>query len=277
MIMRSTILLSTAVLWIAVVACMRGTPSAQGQTMPPPQPDSLWLGWSPTHSSLPPAYRKEALGLILAEANHIGQALHLPERLPIRESELTESYFGPVRYAQETGGIGTISTANYNYSIARANKLCYVVGTHQLEDCLKWEKNYLWPLSHMDTNAAYQLATQWLAAASMDVRALSREYHLLIETDHLYVRPPPGNFVPVYSVAWCKPFQPLPGIIYASGTPQWDPVASVRLFLPTKTLIQLCVEDPKYILRAPVTFTNLDALLAKPRQQEPPRGEAVTQ
>jgi hypothetical protein len=37
-------------------------------------------------------------------------------------------------------------------------------------------------------------------------------------------------------------------------------VAYVTLFAPTKTLLQLKVYDPKYILRKPLAFTNLAAL-----------------
>jgi len=37
-------------------------------------------------------------------------------------------------------------------------------------------------------------------------------------------------------------------------------VADVELFLPTKKLLQLDVDDPKYILRKPLVFTNLASL-----------------
>jgi hypothetical protein len=36
--------------------------------------------------------------------------------------------------------------------------------------------------------------------------------------------------------------------------------ARAQLFLPTKTLLQLTVDDVKYIARQPVVFTNLAAL-----------------
>ena len=215
-------------------------------------------GWSPGRDSLTEGYRREALGLIIREANQAAQVLQLPEHLPICESNVVESFLSPLRYAQETGAIGTISTTNYCYCVSRSNKLCYILGVHQNTDCARWEQDYLWPVSRVDTNAAYQLATQWLAAVSIDVAGLNRDFSLSIETDNLYVRPPPGKFVPVYSVAWCKPHEQNPNIVYASGTPRWRVIASVRLFLPTKTLIQVRVEDPKYILRPPVTFSNVE-------------------
>jgi hypothetical protein len=39
--------------------------------------------------------------------------------------------------------------------------------------------------------------------------------------------------------------------------------ASVRLFAPTNALLQLRVEDPKYILRKPLLFTDLSALISQ--------------
>jgi len=269
MIMTSNDLWRVAALWFAISVCGSngGEAALKEPARPPAETDSLWMSWSGKPYSVPAAYRKEAMKLILAEANQVAQALQLPERLPIRESDLAEFFLSPLPYARDEGAIGNVMTRNYVYSLARANKLCYVIGTHQLDDCVQWEKNYLWPLSRVDTNAAYQMATQWLSAASMDVAALNRDFHLSIKTDTVYTRPPPGKFVPVYSVAWCKPYEPIPGVIFSGPNPKWESVASVSLFLPTKTLIQLRVEDPKYILRPTVTSTNLDAFLVEPKRE----------
>jgi hypothetical protein len=56
---------------------------------------------------------------------------------------------------------------------------------------------------------------------------------------------------PVYYVSWLKKTGGIGG------------VASVRLFLPAKTLLQFRVEDSKYILRPPIAFTNLAELLSQ--------------
>jgi hypothetical protein len=108
------------------------------------------------------------------------------------------------------------------------------------------EMKFRWPLNRIDTNAAYQLATQWLSAVSMDVAGLNQDCHRSI-------RPwiPEGAtnyFVPVYRVSWGK---------------DGEPVALVELFLPTKTLRDLRVEKSKYILRKPIVITNLDFLLSQ--------------
>jgi hypothetical protein len=51
-------------------------------------------------------------------------------------------------------------------------------------------------------------------------------------------------------------------------------VASMMLFTPTKTLLQLCVRDPKYILRKSLVFTNLDSLIRNCAGNSAPPGES---
>jgi hypothetical protein len=106
----------------------------------------------------------------------------------------------------------------------------------------------------MNTNGAYKLATQFLAAVSMDVKALNRDCSIRIAAFT-----PAGkkgeNFVPVYWVDWVK------------GKEGEGAVASVELFEPTKTVRQLHVTESKYILRRPLQFTNLDSLLSEPKKQ----------
>jgi hypothetical protein len=55
-------------------------------------------------------------------------------------------------------------------------------------------------------------------------------------------------FVPMYWVAWF------------GGPARTEGLASVHLFAPAKTLLQLSVDDPEYIRRAPLLFTNLASL-----------------
>lgn len=112
-----------------VAALMCGTPVLWGveshQAQSPAQlPAGLTLrtqsagpipSGSPGRDSLTEGYRREALGLIIREANRAAKVLQLPERLPICESNVVESFLSPLRYAQETGAIGTISTTNYCY------------------------------------------------------------------------------------------------------------------------------------------------------------------
>jgi hypothetical protein len=198
-----------------------------------------------------PAYRQTALRLVLAEANKVAQELSLPEPLPITETNLTASYLTPPRMASRMGAIGNITTANYTYYCSVGYKFSYLVRVGLEQDYAKLRKESLLPMSQMDTNAAYQMAVQFLAAAKMDVSALNRDCNV-----HILPFTPEGSqgkhFVPVYWVYWSKPEQAGHGS-----------TASVELFTPTKTLRQLRVEDSQYILRPPLIIPNLDYLLAQ--------------
>lgn len=209
------------------------------------------------------SYEEKASRFVLQEANQVASELGLAESLPIREGDLVEMFIAPRRSACRHRGIGTVTTSNYVYCVSIGNKFSYIIGKHQLEDCVEWEKDYLWPISRLDTNGAYQVASQWLTAISMDVEALNRDYRLFIDPDKIYVRAPPGKFVPVYWVGWYKKHKPDPNIMVSHPT-EWESVASVFLFAPTKTLLQLRVEDPKYILRKPLQFTNAGFSLGEP-------------
>lgn len=120
---------------------------------------------------------------------------------------------------------------------------------HQEEDRRRWQAEYFWPISRVDTNAAYQLATQWLSAVGIDVKSLHQDCRL-----HVDAAEPEGlgrrgdRFVPFYTVYWVQ-----------KGREGRGSAASVHMFLPTKTLVQLRVDDPQYNLRTPLVVTNFDA------------------
>ncbi len=209
------------------------------------------------------AYHDEAFRLVLQEANRVATELRLPEKLPITEADLVERFINAFGYAHVQKAIGNVTTRNYTYYVSQGNRFSYLEGTHQAKDCRRYQRLYTWPLSRMDTNEAYQLASQCLAALSMDVLALNRDCVLVVEPDNDYVHPPQGKFVPVYYVYWRK-----------RGTETGrvgDVPAGVRVFTPDKALLQLRVEDPKYILRAPLVFTNLHFLLSQTNVPVRPR------
>jgi len=194
-----------------------------------------------------PAYQREALRLVIEEANRVARELNLAETLPITESNLVAQYISPPRMF----GFGNITTSNYVYYVTVGKKFSYLEQAGLEGKYRQLQKQYLWPVEQMDTNGAYQLATQFLVAASMDVAGLNRDGEVRIETFM-----PEGkagkHFVPVYWVYWMGK---MPG---TSGN-----IAQIELFQPTKTLLQLRVNQPEYILRPPLQITNLDNLLAQ--------------
>jgi len=196
------------------------------------------------------AYQEAAFRLVVQEANMVARELGLPEDLPITESNLVGAFISPFGYAYVSKKIGNVTTKRYTYYVSQGNKFSYLEHTHQAEECRKFQRAYTWPLTRINTNEAYLLATQWLAAVSMDVAALNRECSVKVTIDTSYVRAPAGKFVPIYYISWTR-------------NEDGVGVASMRIFTPTKTLLQLRVEDPKYILRKPLVFTNLDVLLTQ--------------
>jgi hypothetical protein len=196
-----------------------------------------------------PAYRKEALRLVIEEANRVAQELNLPEQLPITQTNLLEAYISPPRLAYASKRLGNITTSNYNYCVSVGNKFSFLVRTHLEQEESQAKSKYLWPISEMDTNAAYQLAAQFLKAASMDVNALNTNCNIHINAC-LLEGPNGKHFVPLYWITWSEK---------AGGRGG----ASIELCLPAKTIIQMHVNKSEYILRKPLEITNLDFLLSQ--------------
>lgn len=204
-----------------------------------------------------PGYQKESLRLMIQEANLVATELRLPERLPITESNVMESFVEPYGGALVLQALGEVSTSNYMYSMGEDNKFCCLELLDQVKALRSWSKEYRWPLSRENTNAAYQLATQWLDSVSMDVAGLNRDCDLRVSPIILNRSSTNDVFFPAYWIIWTK------------GGWGHGSVAYVQLFLPTKTLIQLVVKDSKYILRKPIVFTNLTELISETNSMPP--------
>jgi len=204
-----------------------------------------------------PAFQNEALKLVIEEANKVAKGLKLADNLPITPSNITESFVGPFGYTLKYAKVGNITTKNYMYGVEQGNKFSDLVVSDYDRTCLGLKEKVTLPISDIDTNQAYMLARSWLGAISMDVDGLNRDCTL-----HIAVSPiwnglaklgskPRKRFVPIYYVWWTSGAQSAEG----SGD-----VAHVELFAPANRLLQLSVRDPKFILRKPLAFTNLDSL-----------------
>jgi hypothetical protein len=203
-----------------------------------------------------PAYQEEGLRLMIEEANKAAMELRLPESLPITKTNLTHEYIGTFGSVYQDRALGNVTTSNYWYFIKRDYKLSDVTIAKIDDRCREYSETYQWPISRLDTNTAFQLAAQWLAAVHMDVKGLNRDCDVHIDLDPYWNNVkigelPKRKFTPIYSVSWTRKGERA----YENGS-----AANVELFLPTKTLLGLSVDDPKYILRQPVVFTNLAAL-----------------
>jgi len=119
------------------------------------------------HTTL--AYQSAAMQLMVGQANFDAQQLHLQEPLPITVPANTNEW----HLAMPPDGVtGTLTTPNYFYRF-NAGKLVSIQRKPSARGSLANSENQV---SLIDTNGAYQLARQWLAAISVDVPALESKY-----------------------------------------------------------------------------------------------------
>ena len=188
-----------------------------------------------------PAYHKEVFSKLIREANLVAYQLQLPENLPITESNIVGAIILPPNMVKFRKEVGRIDTQNYVYYVSIDNKFCYLESPQMDEKIRRYEIEYCWPSSRMDTNAAYQMATQWMARASMDIQALNRDCDVHVGADSANGYTIDSHFVPIYTVYWSS----------KSGEHNGS-LASVIFLAPTRKIILFRVEDSKYILRKPV-------------------------
>lgn len=203
------------------------------------------------------AYEREVFRLVLQEANKVACELHLPEKLPITEKDLTRVFVARYGIAQVDGETvaGNVWTRNYAYFVSVDDKFSSVGTSHYDEDCAKWSEQYQWPRSRIDNDSAYQLATQWLAAVHMDVAALNRDCHVNVKVNSYWQGGVKWrHFVPIYDIVWQSS---------QHAAEHNSSAASVTVFTPTESLVDLSVHESKYILRKPLVITNLDYLLGR--------------
>ncbi len=205
------------------------------------------------------AYQEAALEVLLAEANQIARELELPERLPIKRSDLREARINTPYWAEHARQFGFVSTSNYYYYANVGNRLGWVdpnFGPDEVRRPVFMEsvrKRFLRPKAQMDTNAAYAMATQWLAKVGADVPALERD----AERVDISAREIGGNFVPVYLVRWQK----LAQFRGDSSPPKLESVASIQFVAPERRILQMRVNQAKYIRRKALTVPDRERLL----------------
>jgi hypothetical protein len=203
------------------------------------------------------AFQSEALKLVIQEANQVARELNLPENLPITESNIIGSFVGPFGFTYAYKKVGNITTKAYLYGVEQGNKFSDLTIADYDQTCLRFKLRGQLAIAEMDTNAAYEIATNWLASLSMDVAGLNRDCKAHVALSPYWNGFPhlggsPGTqFVPIYFVWWTS----LDNEMSDAGDK-----AHVELYAPTKTLLQLSVQDQKYILRKALVFTNLASL-----------------
>jgi hypothetical protein len=208
------------------------------------------------HLNAPPAYKEAMSKLMLAEVNDYANQLPLYETLPITTNSLSELFVTSPSLAVRFGALGSLHTTNFSYGFGKGKHLCYITRMIKGTNPYDYDANKAYAIdpSALNTNAAYSMATQFLAKAFVNLSCLSTS-----------------------SVVSVQPWVIL-HMTTSKYTVQWEcngrPVVKVVLSPPKAELWTLRVEDPSLILRKPLEITNLDFLLSQ--TNAPPATNAIT-
>ncbi|MGH7953142.1 MAG: hypothetical protein ACREFE_14670 [Limisphaerales bacterium] len=193
----------------------------------------------------PPAYQAAMLKVLLAEANDYVAALNLPEKRPLTKDSIKDCFIGSPYVAEHFGGLGSFQTTNFSYGFGKGKHLCYITRIIKGDNPFDYNANKRYAIdpSEADTNAAYSMATQFLAKAFVNVSQLSTSSVVSVEPWVIL-----HMTTSKYTVEWRRGDKP---------------VVKVVLAVPKDELWTLRVEDPNLILRKPLQITNLDYLLSQ--------------
>ena len=235
------------------------------------------------------AYQSAAMQLMVGQANFDAQQLHLKETLPIVVPARTNSW----NVAMPPDGVaGGFATSNYVYRF-NAGRLMSIQKKPQSRGAAP-DAAEAGP-SLIDTNGAYQLAKEWLAAISVDMSALeSTSAHSVMQVG---VRPAananrermhapagsrnrPGTTNSLPSRADASPTitvtnrsiatTPLFRVTWGGGRgPQPSSArtgvqVSVDILGSTKQCVGLHIQNPALFKGPPLQITNTAALLGPP-------------
>jgi len=199
-----------------------------------------------------PAYRNKILQIMIDEANRIARDLNLPEQLPITRSNIIHIFIGPPGLFIHDSILGYVETTNYSYCCYVGWTLSEIDQMNEVKEFYESKARFTWPISRLDTNAAFGVATRIMESAGMDVASMNRDCKVSIIAS-MTEGPHGKHFVPDYEIDWQKP-----------GTN----VARLDFLQPTRSIRSLAVYDAKYILRKPVEAPDLIDLLGPENSRE---------
>ncbi|HEV2693396.1 MAG TPA: hypothetical protein VG347_10920 [Verrucomicrobiae bacterium] len=210
------------------------------------------------------AYKPIAFEKMLGEANFFASQLKLLTPHPIQLGDINDAHFSTpwhdlvndtnfaspllqARRGKITAG-GFIETTNFifYFSKGRLWSICNREMTMERFDLYpKWHAT----LSLVDSNGAYELATQWLASVGVDIAALKSKYGSQTQVEQAFFWNPPGStnraLLPIFNVTW------------GDGSKSEFP-AQVRVLGTTKEIMELRVFDSSLSTRMPLVISRVD-------------------
>jgi hypothetical protein len=197
------------------------------------------------------AYTYVAVAVMLAEANFIADRLQLPVSHPMVQDQLEYQLVIPPRMMFLSYSGGRIDVNGYAFCFPHQAR--YIQKVHSFEGASMAEENEI--LSHgaslIDTNGAYQLASNWLSLIEVDVRELEKTNHAEVRQRFYYSTNGAVN-LPVFEVRWGE----------------WnDPKIEVSIDARSKEMVYIRQEDDAFLRRPEELIRNLDKLLEIPDEE----------
>jgi hypothetical protein len=194
------------------------------------------------------AYKYVSIALMLAEANTAAGKLRLRAQLPMEQSELRRVYVGPPRLMRF---LGSIDTEDYSFGFAQSGRLRFITKLHAFGDeaLPQLQKRLAKVEANMSTNTAIELATNWLAALSVDLKTLETQNPRTARQHFFYGRGQERILLPLFDVLWGDPAKP---------------AVIVTIYGPTGELLQLRQNDESFSRRPARALPNVESLLAIP-------------
>ena len=236
-------------------------------------------------------WRAAVIQRMLSEANWAAVRLKLPTTRPIQMTDIQDDYiclpwfsvlhgtnrfpdtaFGSHIFDPDTpreqrlralkiGLYGRIDTANFEFGFDQG-RLLHVqrLSEPMVEYYARNLDDLIGKPSLIDTNGAYQLATQWLAAVDVDMAALGKLKWTVNQLHYLARGATNTVTLPFYFVDFGTKHYPASGNLHAFD----EPLVSVKILGTTKELIELYFLDSSFCRRPPLLMTNALDLVRTP-------------
>jgi len=206
------------------------------------------------------AYKYVALVLMLAEANFFAGKVGLKLDQPITDQDVRNgSHVSPPK-TNDFGG--SIMTDSYFFGFGFGHLANFHRNDFKSDsDAAVKERNVSLSkqTSLIDTNGAYQLATNWLNAIGVDLKLLGEKYKLNITQWRYFhgeglVDSP--TMLPVFQVEWR-------GSPFKSRQARRDmAVVTMTIYGPTKDLVEFHILDDSLFVRPKITIVGQEELLS---------------
>ena len=183
----------------------------------------------------PLIYKLVVGGMALSAMNSVLERLGLPAK-PIEQKDIIGFYVSPPGLDKKPMlPSATFQTANFMFNF-RDGKLHVVMNTQTNIEAVEHYREWAKMPSLINSNTAYQMATNWLSRIYVDVPTLNRKYQVHVGQPSFWATPPTRwgeegsnlTTLPLYYVTWNK------GDYEA---------AKVGIFGPTKQFMGLTIGD----------------------------------